>query len=135
MRRRNARRILVVEDDPSVLAMSTRILQAAGFEVTQAVDGVAALEALAGRHSLPCLVVTDIRMPHMGGLELGERVAETLPEVPVLYTSGWADESVKALESQDLAFLAKPYTAKQLLDQVEAICGPASGSPPGERRR
>jgi two-component system, cell cycle sensor histidine kinase and response regulator CckA len=82
------RRILLVEDDPSLRAVFVNFLRHAGYEVVEAQDGADALAVL-NREPAPVeLVVTDVVMAHTGGPALVERLRARLPGIPLLYLSG-----------------------------------------------
>jgi response regulator RpfG family c-di-GMP phosphodiesterase len=78
--------ILVVDDDPIILRVVSRLLTERGYRVLVAPDGQAAWELLQGPPSLPVdLILTDVRMPRMGGAEFGTLVGSSRPEIPVLH--------------------------------------------------
>jgi len=109
-------RILVVDDEPDQRFLLRRILQRAGHEVNEANDGAAALRA--ARESAPDLVVTDMMMPVMGGVEL-IRCLRGDPEtahIPILAASG--DTHLAGAAD---AVLSKPYEWRHLLTLVEAL--------------
>ena len=115
--------LLVVEDEGPVRALVQRVLEDAGFRVMVAVDGNDALE-LAGRHQGRIdLLFTDVVMPGMSGRELAERLLAQRPGTPVLYASGYDEEMVAERASLDpgIQYLAKPYTAAQLLDRIQTL--------------
>ncbi len=121
--------ILVVEDEPGVRRLVREILERQGYQVVLAANGLEALQILAGSRAageagpLPAgpvdidLVISDVVMPEMGGLELSVRLRELFPRVPVLLMSGYPASEVDApvLEEQ---IVAKPFTPAQLLSQV-----------------
>src|SRR5690348_11496792 len=79
-------RILVVDDEPSVLRTSALVLGAKGYEVRTAADGFAALAEL--QRSLPDLIISDLRMPNMSGFELLSVIRRRFPHIPVIAMSG-----------------------------------------------
>ena len=109
-------RILVVDDEPDQRFLLRRILQRAGHEVTEANDGAAALRAV--RESAPDLVVTDVMMPVMNGVELIRclRGDPATAHIPILAASGDCHLAVTAD-----AGLAKPYDAHHLLAVADAL--------------
>jgi CheY-like chemotaxis protein len=116
------KRVLVIDDDRQIaLALSIR-LQAAGYEVTTAYDGEAGLEQL-GHSALPDIVVLDIRMPGIDGLEVARymRSDTRLESIPIIFLSANAQERVKqaALQAGGQYFLEKPFEARVLLDTLE----------------
>ncbi len=113
-------RILVIDDDPAVRAAVARVLVAAGHQVNQAADGRLALEAL--RHEPVDLVITDLLMPEIDGIEMIVAVRQQFPALPVIAMSG-------AIPNADLYLgiatnlgvrhtLAKPFNAEKLLHAV-----------------
>ena len=135
-------RILLVEDDPALLALSREILLELGYEVFPARSGaeaLARLDRLGGRLDL---LVTDVVMPEIGGRELARRAQERFPGLTVLYVSGYPGDTAPAIEEwgADSAFLAKPFTplalARRVREMLDARAGrdarPAS-SPPASR--
>jgi two-component system, cell cycle sensor histidine kinase and response regulator CckA len=113
--------ILLVEDEEAVRAIATRSLELGGFRVLQAADGVSALEAI-GRHGPPQLVLTDLMMPGMGGAELGRRLRERWPALPILFMSGYSAEDLHrqgAVESGKVT-VQKPFTPDGLIRSVAA---------------
>jgi CheY-like chemotaxis protein len=109
-------RILVVDDEAVQRLLLRRIFERAGHDVTEAIDGTAALAA--GRESLPDLVVTDITMPVMDGLELIRRLHDdpATAHIPILAVSG----DTHAAGDAD-AVVPAPYDRGQLLAVVDAL--------------
>jgi two-component system cell cycle sensor histidine kinase/response regulator CckA len=115
--------ILVVDDDPSVLALIRRVLDRDGYEVLEASNGEVALD-VASAHAGPIhLIVSDVNMPEMGGRLLLERVRGWYPALRFLLISG-ADvrTSVEAeCPAEITAFLPKPFTHDELSSAVRAL--------------
>jgi signal transduction histidine kinase len=101
--------ILVVDDDESVRAVTARMLELDGHQVTQARDGVAALEALRGDQF--DLVLSDVVMPRLGGPALLETIRHRHPGTLVLLTSGFPAEEVATASTP---ILPKPFTSEAL---------------------
>ena len=113
--------ILVVEDEPFMLQLVSRMLREGGYEVVGARHGLAARELLARGAVAPSLVLTDLKMPYLSGLELGQEVSRMTPSVLVAYMSGFGTEAA-ALLSPDIlqrCFISKPFTPDALLEMVE----------------
>lgn len=113
-------RILVIEDEPRILAFLSRGLQAEGFLVDGAGDGPAGLtRALADRYDL---VVLDLLLPKLGGLEVLRQLQRTRPELPVVIVSARSDLPTKlrgfGLGASD--YVAKPFSFDELLARVRA---------------
>lgn len=116
----NAKRVLAVDDDPSMLALVSHLLTAAGFEVQVAADGEAGLRSI--RAAPPDLVVSDIQMPGLDGFQLLERVRgeAATAALPFVLLTGLNDrESVRRgmrLGADD--FLCKPVQPGELIEAV-----------------
>jgi len=117
--------VMVVEDEPAVRAMVSRVLQEEGYEVVAAQDGREALSALAGRNGVR-LVVSDVAMPAMSGRELGDRLARTHPGLPVLYMSGFADDEIisRGLLEPGRPFIQKPFESELFARRVAELLQP-----------
>ena len=115
--------ILVVEDDAAILRLAHRILGAAGYTVLTARNGGEAL-LLLERHVGPVdLMLTDVVMPEMGGPELAERLARSHPEMKVLFSSGYTDDTVlrHGVLASTAHFIAKPYSPAGLTHRVREV--------------
>jgi len=131
--------ILVVEDEPAVLRVVTRILQRNGYSVLSATNGTEAL-ALAADHEFD-LLLTDTVMPGISGLELADRVRQSYPQASVLLMSGYSPDLAgpgRALPV-DTALIQKPFTERALMEAVRAAiatpCGVPESGPPSEDQR
>ncbi len=111
--------ILVVEDDGAVRRFATRALKAAGYTVLTAADGAAAIEAARGTRL--DMLVTDMVMPGVSGLEVANGLGATQPGLPVLFMSGHPDQPVAGGDLGDTGsyFLAKPFSIEALLAAVD----------------
>ena len=124
---RGTETVLLVEDERPVRAVTLRILRAQGYFVIEAGDGVEAL-ALAQCHSGPIhLLVTDVVMPRMGGIELAERLRALRPETRVLHVSGYVDRAIwdGPVRAAGAAFLQKPFLPETLVRKVREVLGGA----------
>ena len=111
----------MVEDEAGVRRLVVRILKRRGFEVVAAEDPARALELVAEGFT-PMLLVTDVVMPGMGGVELAEAMAERFPDLPTLFISGYSDRSLDGvLSDSNQDFLSKPFTPTQLAERVGAL--------------
>jgi CheY-like chemotaxis protein len=114
-----AAHILVVDDEPGVRHIAVRILREAGYEVTEATDGGAALSLVTTARGAFDLVVSDIVMPVLTGVELAGHLSLSAPDVPVLLMSGFATSDLMAQGiAAPCGVLAKPFTADELLREV-----------------
>jgi CheY-like chemotaxis protein len=111
--------ILLAEDDQLVRALIQNVLKGEGFTILSAVDGEEALE-LSRRYDGPIqLLLSDITMPKMNGLELLEHITRERPEIKVLLMSGFSGEVPKARPSINL--LRKPFLAETLRSAVKTL--------------
>ncbi|MFY9928301.1 MAG: response regulator [Streptosporangiaceae bacterium] len=114
-------RILLIDDDPALGGYLTRVLTRAGFDVTHELDSAAALQRVADETW--DLLITDIELPGMTGLELLQRVREQVPGLPVAVLTGHptVDYAVSALRSSAAEFLQKPIGASDLVAKATAL--------------
>ena len=112
-------RIMVVDDEPSVIKNLRRILEKQGHEVATSGNPLRALERLAAEPF--DLLISDLRMPGLDGLELLERVKRQAPQMEVIIVTGFAslDAAVEATKKGAYHFLAKPFTPEELREKVD----------------
>jgi two-component system, cell cycle sensor histidine kinase and response regulator CckA len=112
--------ILLVEDEEGLRALNARGLSSRGYTVLEAGNGLEAIETLE-KHGHVDLVISDVVMPEMDGPTLLKELRRRDPEVKIIFVSGYAEEAFsKNLPSQEqYAFLAKPFTLKQLVAEVK----------------
>ncbi len=116
------RRVLVVEDNENVRRLTCRRLTELGYVVADASNAIAALEQLAERSDFD-LVFTDVVMPGgMSGLELAREVTQHFGHIPVLLTTGYAEEMLRAAEADGPSplLLRKPYSQAELARSIAA---------------
>jgi two-component system C4-dicarboxylate transport response regulator DctD len=111
-------RILIVDDEPFNVDLLEQRLEPLGYELVSAVNGEEALDRI--KRDLPGIVVTDIKMPRMNGLELMRRTIEIDPELPVILVTAHGDVSmaVQAMHDGAYDFIEKPIDPARVLDQV-----------------
>ena len=122
--------VLLVEDNPQVRDFAEGLLLDLGCEVVSAQSGKAALALLESKAI--DLVLSDVVMPGMSGVELARRIRESHPVVPVLLATGYSDEIVKRGSEFDV--LAKPFGAADLSKAMAAVLN-ATGRPASAARR
>jgi two-component system cell cycle sensor histidine kinase/response regulator CckA len=119
--------ILLVEDEDAVRLFGSRALRDKGYRVVEARDGLEALNYLESMvdstESKIDLLITDVVMPVMDGVELVKRVHEILPHLPIIYISGYAEDSFrqKVGEEDNIHFLPKPFSLKELARKVKDV--------------
>ena len=114
-------RVLLVDDDPAYGEYVRRVLTSSGFDVTHQPDAESALARV--RAERWDLLITDIRLPGMNGLELLERVREAAPALPVAVLTGHAsvDYAVSALRGAAAEFLQKPVSRADLVARATEL--------------
>jgi PAS domain S-box-containing protein len=119
---RGSETVLVVEDEPMVRALMVRSLTGLGYRCVEAGDVEEALLVLQQERHID-LVITDVVMPGISGGELGLLLAERYPTLPVLYTSGFADNDVvrRGLLDAGRPFLQKPFAPRELARKVREV--------------
>jgi two-component system cell cycle sensor histidine kinase/response regulator CckA len=114
--------VMVVDDEPSVRCLVRRILEPAGYAVTEAQDGAEACAALERRGPLD-LLISDFMMPELTGAEVARRFRVAQPDLRVLFVTGFADGLFDEKETlwDGEAFLEKPFNRKGLLEAVSLL--------------
>jgi CheY-like chemotaxis protein len=125
--------IMVVEDDIAVRDLASKFLNTAGYYVLTAKDGVEALQIAKDCDKSIAAVLTDVVMPNMRGTELAARLATLLPEIKVIFMSGYLEHNDESHELvEEGLFLQKPFTRERLLSKVnETFQSAALASPKG----
>jgi two-component system cell cycle sensor histidine kinase/response regulator CckA len=130
---RGTETLLVVEDEPSLMHLTRRALEAQGYEVLSASNGQDALRVAREHKGPPIrLVVTDVIMPLMGGKVMAEWLKTTHPGIKVLFTSGHTDEAIAhhGMLETGVEFLSKPYTSATLARKVREVLDQPGASKP-----
>jgi DNA-binding response OmpR family regulator len=113
--------VLVVDDDETLASVVTGYLERAGHRTTHVGDGTSALEALG--QDLPDLVVLDLMLPGVDGLEVCRRIRITTPDLPVLMLTALneTEDRIAGLEVGADDYLAKPFSPRELVLRVDAL--------------
>lgn len=122
-------RILLVEDEAPVRMVAMRALTRQGYEVVEARDGEEGLEIVQGGERFD-LVVSDVVMPSMDGPAMAREIRKIVPDMPLLFMSGYAEEQLrKEIGLAQSWFMPKPFSVQQLSEQVADVLARAcSGS-------
>lgn len=111
--------LLVVDDEPSSLAITARMLSTEGFQVHQAASGIEALDKLA-RHPDVRLALVDVIMASMNGLTLASKIEESHPQCRVILMTGYAPEQgVLGNALSRFPLLLKPFSEEELVEKVQ----------------
>ena len=138
-------RILVADDEPNLRRVLTAILRREGYEVVQAADGAEAIDLLAEPVDV---VITDLKMPRIDGMEVLRHTSQQLPHVPVIMITafGTVDNAVAAVKAGAFDYIEKPFEQEQIRQIVNKAVAQAnlgrkearphvSGDPTGPRGR
>jgi two-component system, cell cycle sensor histidine kinase and response regulator CckA len=125
-----ARRVLLVEDDEAVLRITERLLSDLGFHVTATGDPAHAIELVREGIGPLDLLMTDVVMPGLGGVELAEEIRKLVPDIPVLFTSGYPAGTVSShgVLHDSVHFLSKPFSREKLAAKVAEALAADSAS-------
>jgi two-component system OmpR family response regulator len=117
------RRILIVDDEPSVRDVMATVLLDAGYSVQTAADGHMALQII--DLAPPDLIITDVMMPQLDGWALLDHAHEQNPSLPVILMSAgdWIRGRRSTLIPDHVVFLAKPFAVEELLELVARLTG------------
>jgi PAS domain S-box-containing protein len=112
--------ILLVDDEEAILSMSGSVLEAAGYRVLMASDGMSAISKYRAYHHQVSAVLLDMMMPGLSGLQTMDALFEINPQIKIISCSGLrtAKRETEVMERGAAAFLSKPYTDSQLLETL-----------------
>ena len=112
-----------MEDEEAVRHLACRTLQAQGYNVLEAADGVAALTVCQRHLRIHRYRVTDVVMPQLSGVDLVQRLKTVRPQLKVLYMSGYTDSTVvrHGIEESEANYLQKPFTPDSLTRKVRDL--------------
>ncbi len=122
-------RILVVDDEPNIREVVELYLRREGFEVEVVGDGAAALAAI--EHKMPDLIVLDLMLPILGGVQVTRTLRQGDQDIPIIMLTAKGDEAdrVAGLELGADDYLTKPFSPKELVARVKAVLRRASAKP------
>lgn len=114
-------RIILVDDEEIILEPLKDQLEDAGFKVDAYLDAVPALAAFPTSGEKVDLILTDMSMPGMDGIQFAKKVRELSPDIPVLVMSGFLPDVDPIPDSGKTVFLLKPFTFETLMDQINQL--------------
>ncbi|MBI1301695.1 MAG: response regulator [Alphaproteobacteria bacterium] len=115
--------ILIAEDDEAMLNFLVLVLERAGHTVTATNNGKTALEALNTEKHYD-LLLTDIVMPGLDGVELAQKANEKRPEIKIMFITGFAGMAMKHMpknSDEEAKLLSKPFHLNDLVEKVDAL--------------
>lgn len=112
--------IMLVEDEPMVRSLLARVLRARGYTIVEAGDGMEALELAATLPHPVDLLLTDVVMPRMGGIDLAAQMIAGGYALRVLYMTGYSDVTLHGVDV-NVAVLRKPFAPRALTDAVQRM--------------
>lgn len=114
-------KILIVDDDFSLRSLMEVVFENEGYSVSLAEDGISALKILENGHF--DILITDINMPNMNGIELFNKVKKLFPQIPVIFVSGYDYKNLaeKLLREGALYFFKKPFDLNILKRAIKSI--------------
>ena len=121
--------VLIVEDEEPVRKLLRRVLAAVGYTVLTAADGEEAFRLLAASEHVPDLLVTDVVLPGRTGPEIAREVRRRVPDVAVLYISGYTERAAANAVAIDAPFMAKPFTPELLAQRVREVLDARTAAP------
>lgn len=115
--------ILLADDNTLVRAVSREFLEKSGYSVIEAIDGADAVEKFGGMSTPPDLLLFDVVMPRMNGMEAYQLIHEQRPEIPVLFMSGYHDKfnSAMSLPEGAVTIVGKPIMPQALVGKIREI--------------
>jgi two-component system cell cycle response regulator CpdR len=115
-------KILIVEDDDSVRSFTARAIAAAGHEVETAEDGDVGLENIRSKAGAYDLILSDIRMPVMDGIEMAKLAASEFPGLKILLMTGYAEQRERAADLAKVIIdvVPKPFSLLEIRSKVQA---------------
>lgn len=122
--------ILLVDDDIVVLAALSKLLSHFGYVVAGASNSVAAMNYVTGSRKCFDLIITDLAMPGIGGVEFMATVKKTFPDVPVIVMTGHTERCTneEAVRCGASAYLAKPFETPHFINTIERALHPVRPS-------
>jgi two-component system, cell cycle sensor histidine kinase and response regulator CckA len=120
--------VLVVDDEPIVLRSCTVAVTQAGFRTVVAENGAAGLETFIALQDEICLVLSDIIMPAVNGIEMAQKILKISPETKILLMSGYSNEVIELQGRNRFPFIRKPFIHTMLVDKIRSIIGTSADS-------
>jgi two-component system cell cycle sensor histidine kinase/response regulator CckA len=121
--------VLVVDDEQIILRLATTAIAEAGFRAAVAENGVAGLECYLKLKDEICLVLADVLMPWVDGIEMAERILEIEPNAKIVLMSGYSDAVLQTQKRNPaLPFIRKPFLSADLVQKIRSVIGAAAAA-------
>ena len=116
--------VLLVEDDPSVRLLVREVLAELGYTALEAADAQSALQLLGGGHTID-LMITDVGLPGMNGRQLAELARQSLPDLPILFVTGYAESATErsGFLGPNMHMITKPFQIERLSAKISEMLG------------
>jgi len=118
--RRTSLVVLLADDELVVRSLAQSILTRAGYRVLNAIDGEHALEVSRGYAGPIDVLLTDVKMPKMDGVELSAHIIKERPGIKILFMAG-KESGELMVRGQKMQFLRKPFSAKELSEKIDSM--------------
>jgi DNA-binding NtrC family response regulator len=118
--------ILCVDDEPIVLRACTTAVAQAGFRSAVAENGAAGLETFMQLQDEICLVLADIIMPAVNGIDMAESILRIAPLTKILLMSGYSDNVIEVQGRNRFPFIRKPFIFAVLIQKIRSVVGPSA---------
>lgn len=119
---KDRKKILIVDDDPTILYLLRKIFTGRGFQVSVAKDGLEAVERL--KTEIPSLVITDLKTPTLSGADLISSIRQTKNDLPIIVMTAYPNLYPEKKDDKEIkAYFRKPFDINEMLSSVEKILG------------
>jgi two-component system, cell cycle sensor histidine kinase and response regulator CckA len=120
--------VLVVDDEPMILRSASMALAMAGYQVIVAENGAAGLELFLAAPDSIALVITDVMMPLLNGLEMAQRIKAARPDARIILMSAYSDAVILTMDGPKYPLIRKPFLPEDLLRVVSANLAPPTAT-------
>jgi PAS domain S-box-containing protein len=122
-RRETGRTVLLVDDEPMVIEVGEMMLEAIGFDIVTAKDGIEALEQLERHREKIALIILDLTMPRKDGFETFHDITRIAPDIPIIIATGYTRGQVRQQfrDHEPAAYLKKPFRMDHLADTIRKV--------------
>jgi DNA-binding NtrC family response regulator len=123
--------ILCVDDEPIVLRACSNAITQAGFRCAVAENGAAGLDSFMEMKDEVCLVLSDIVMPAVNGLDMAASILQVNADVKIVLMSGYSDSVIEQQGRNRFPFIRKPFIYRVLIERIQSIVGASDAAAAG----